>query len=67
MLRLANLSSRSKPLITRYSQSPSQHLKGDWLKEAGFDIGRGVTVRISLGCIVLLADGDEVQALREQL
>lgn len=37
------------------------------LKEAGFDTGRGVTVRISKGCIVLIADDDEVQALREQL
>ncbi|EFB3616895.1 type I toxin-antitoxin system SymE family toxin, partial [Escherichia coli] len=23
------------------------NLKGDWLKEAGFDTGRGVTVKIS--------------------
>lgn len=26
-----------------------------------------MTVRISQGCIVLIADGDEVQELREQL
>ncbi|NBD00390.1 type I addiction module toxin, SymE family [Atlantibacter hermannii] len=50
-----------------YSPLPSQHLKGDWLAEAGFDTGRGVTVKISEGCIVLIADGDEVQELREQL
>ncbi|WP_206734243.1 SymE family type I addiction module toxin [Salmonella enterica] len=54
-------------ISTCYSQSPSLHLKGDWLKEAEFDTGRGVTVRISQGCIVLIADGDEVQELREQL
>ncbi|RXO32006.1 type I addiction module toxin, SymE family [Salmonella enterica] len=54
-------------MSTCYSQSPSLHLKGDWLKEAEFDTGRGVTVRISQGCIVLIADGDEVQELREQL
>ncbi|EDP9826627.1 hypothetical protein QE94_004490 [Salmonella enterica subsp. enterica] len=37
------------------------------LAEAGFETGRGVTVRISQGCIVLIADCDEMQALREQL
>ncbi|EDS4738678.1 type I toxin-antitoxin system SymE family toxin [Salmonella enterica subsp. enterica] len=54
-------------ISTCYSQSPSLHLKGDWLKEAEFDTGRGVTVRISQGCIVLIADCNEVQELREQL
>ncbi|EDN6136321.1 hypothetical protein IGD39_002226 [Salmonella enterica] len=29
--------------------------------------GSGVTVKISDGCIVLMADGNEVQELREQL
>ncbi|ECG5958907.1 SymE family type I addiction module toxin [Salmonella enterica] len=43
------------------------HLKGEWLREAGFDTGRGVTARISEGCIVLIADGNEVRELREQL
>ncbi|EHE1607046.1 type I addiction module toxin, SymE family, partial [Salmonella enterica] len=46
---------------------PGLHLKGDWLKEAGFDTGRGVTVKISQGCIVLMADNNEMQELREQL
>ncbi|EBW7910020.1 type I toxin-antitoxin system SymE family toxin [Salmonella enterica subsp. enterica] len=50
-----------------YSQIPSQHLKGDWLAEAGFKTGRGVTVKISQGGIVLMADGNEVQKLCEQL
>ncbi|EFT8085248.1 type I toxin-antitoxin system SymE family toxin [Salmonella enterica] len=54
-------------MTTYYSQHPSLHLKGDWLKEAGFDTGRGVTVKISQGCIVLMADCNEVQELREQL
>ncbi|EAX3726476.1 type I addiction module toxin, SymE family [Salmonella enterica] len=54
-------------ISTRYSQSPGLHLKGDWLKEAGFDTGRGVTVKISQGCIVLMADNNEMQELREQL
>ncbi|AYG99810.1 type I addiction module toxin, SymE family [Pectobacterium parmentieri] len=58
---------RKTKVPTRYSQSPSIHLKGEWLREAGFDTGTGVTVRISQGCIVLIADCNEVQELREQL
>ena len=58
---------RKTKVLTGYSRSPSLHLKGDWLKEAGFDTGRGVTVKISEGCIVLMAKGNEVQELREQL
>ncbi|PWD11358.1 hypothetical protein C4813_23565, partial [Salmonella enterica subsp. enterica serovar Rubislaw] len=46
---------------------PSQHLKGDWQEEAGFETERSVTVKISQGCIVLMADSNEVQKLREQL
>ncbi|EED4852503.1 type I toxin-antitoxin system SymE family toxin [Salmonella enterica subsp. arizonae] len=58
---------RKTKVPTHYSHSPSIHLKGGWLKEAGFDTGRGVTVKISQGCIVLMVDNNEVQALREQL
>ncbi|HCB1600052.1 TPA: SymE family type I addiction module toxin [Citrobacter freundii] len=43
------------------------HLKGDWLEEAGFDTGKGVTVKIAEACIVLMAENNEVQELREQL
>ncbi|ASG17905.1 type I toxin-antitoxin system SymE family toxin [Salmonella enterica subsp. enterica] len=58
----------SKACMTTYcSQPPCLHLKGDWLEEAGFDTGRGVTVKISDGCIVLMAESNEVQELREQL
>ncbi|EJW2021836.1 type I toxin-antitoxin system SymE family toxin [Salmonella enterica] len=59
--------SRKTKLPARYSQSPSLHLKGDWLKEAGFDTGRGVTVKITEGCLTIIADNDEVQELREEL
>ncbi|EIT2969100.1 SymE family type I addiction module toxin [Salmonella enterica] len=54
-------------MTTSYSHIPSQHLKGDWQEEAGFKTGRGVTVKISQGCIVLMADSNEEQKLREQL
>ncbi|EFC0652540.1 type I addiction module toxin, SymE family [Escherichia coli] len=50
-----------------YSQHPSLHLKGDWLAEAGFDTGTGVTVKISEGCLILIADCNEVQELRKEL
>ncbi|RXO32750.1 hypothetical protein D0525_23625 [Salmonella enterica] len=33
----------------------------------GFSTGTGVTVKISDGCIVLMAENNEVQELREQL
>lgn len=52
---------------TGYSRSPSMHLKGDWLNEAGFETGRGVTVKITDGCLTIIADNNEVQELREQL
>ncbi|EAR7757702.1 TPA: SymE family type I addiction module toxin [Salmonella enterica] len=59
--------SRKTKVPTCYSQSPSLHLKGDWPKETGFDTVRDVTVKISQGCIVVMADNNEVQELREQL
>ena len=39
---------RKTGIARYYSQHPSLHLKGDWLKEAGFDKW-GVTVKISEG------------------
>ncbi|EGE4660859.1 type I toxin-antitoxin system SymE family toxin [Salmonella bongori serovar 48:i:- str. 94-0708] len=60
-------SDRKTKVPTGYSLSPSLHLKGNRLAEAGFETGRGVTVKISQGCIVLMADNNEVQELREQL
>ncbi|EHM3444040.1 type I toxin-antitoxin system SymE family toxin [Salmonella enterica] len=52
-------------ISTCYSQSPSLHLKGDWLKEAEFDTGRGVTVRITEGCLTIIADNNEVQLIAD--
>ncbi|MBJ9295405.1 SymE family type I addiction module toxin [Citrobacter werkmanii] len=48
------------------AQCPSAH-QGHWLEDAGFETGRGVTVKISEECIVLMAYNNEVQELREQL
>ncbi|OSL49178.1 hypothetical protein EATG_00045 [Escherichia coli H605] len=58
---------RTTGIARYYSQHPSLNLKSDWLKEAGFDTGRGVTVKISEGCLTIIADSDEVQELREEL
>ena len=49
------------------SSTPAINLSGKWLKDAGFDTGTGVTVKIAGDCIVLIPDSGEVQALREQL
>ncbi|EAW9394775.1 type I toxin-antitoxin system SymE family toxin [Salmonella enterica] len=54
-------------ITTCYSHIPSQHLKGDWQEEAGFETGRSVTVKVSEGCLTIIADNNEVQELREQL
>ncbi|CDL86671.1 SymE family type I addiction module toxin [Xenorhabdus cabanillasii] len=51
---------------TRYSQSPSLQLKGNWLAEAGFETGGSVTVKIMDGCLVLIPDSDETNSLRHQ-
>ncbi|EJP8618008.1 SymE family type I addiction module toxin, partial [Salmonella enterica] len=51
----------------RCTHIPELHLKGDCLEEAGFKTRRNVAVKISQGCIVLMADSNEEQKLREQL
>ncbi len=46
---------------------PALNLSGKWLREAGFDTGTGVTVKIADGCIVLIADDLQTQELRKEL
>ena len=41
-------------------------MKGKWLKEAGFETGAHLTVKISGGCIVLILDSDEVDELKHE-
>ncbi|WP_415860611.1 SymE family type I addiction module toxin [Vibrio metschnikovii] len=43
------------------------YLKGKWLREAGFETGTPVIVKIAGDCIVLIPDSPQKQALREQL
>ncbi|WP_250871142.1 SymE family type I addiction module toxin, partial [Escherichia coli] len=49
------------------SDTPVIKISAKWLREAGFEIGTGVTVKISEGCLILLADNNEVQELRREL
>lgn len=58
---------RNTGLTKHYSQHPGIHLKGDWLKEAGFETGTAVTVKVSAGCLTIIADSNEVRELREEL
>ncbi|UNK60702.1 SymE family type I addiction module toxin [Buttiauxella ferragutiae] len=41
-------------------------MKGKWLKEAGFETGAHLTVKISDGCIVIIKDSDEVDTLKHE-
>ena len=54
-----HLPNRSDTLVIKISAK--------WLREAGFEIGTGVTVKIPEGCLILLADNNEVQELRKEL
>lgn len=46
--------------------TPNIHLKGKWLKEAGFETGVHLTVKISDGCIVIIKNSDEVDELKHE-
>uniref|UniRef100_UPI00313C2305 SymE family type I addiction module toxin n=2 Tax=Citrobacter sp. NCU1 TaxID=2026683 RepID=UPI00313C2305 len=54
-------------MTTYYLHHSSLNLQGDWLKEGGIETGRGVTVKISEGCLIVIADSNEVPELREQV
>ncbi|MBK5144774.1 type I toxin-antitoxin system SymE family toxin [Budviciaceae bacterium BWR-B9] len=40
-------------MITYYSHTPSLHLKGDWLEEAGFGTDTPLTVAVEQGQLVI--------------
>ena len=46
--------------------TPNIHLKGKWLREAGFETGVHLTVKISDGCIVIIKDSEEVDVLKHE-
>ncbi|MEQ1977412.1 SymE family type I addiction module toxin [Xenorhabdus sp. SGI240] len=45
---------------------PAIHLKGQWLKAAGFDKGCTLTVKIMDGCLVLIPDSDDTRNIKQQ-
>lgn len=47
--------------------TPSLTLTGKWLREAGFETGQQVRVKVMDGCIVLLAYGEQEQKLLAEL
>lgn len=47
--------------------TPSVTLSGKWLREAGFDTGQQVNVKVMDGCIVLMAYSQQEQTLLLQL
>ena len=59
MLSAQHLPNRSDTLVIKISAK--------WLREAGCEIGTSVTVKIAGGCLLLLADNNEVQELRKEL
>lgn len=44
---------RRTGMTTYYSRSPSLHLKGNWLEEAGFGTDTPVTVAVERGQLVI--------------
>ncbi|MGJ0638709.1 SymE family type I addiction module toxin [Xenorhabdus bovienii] len=54
------------PQNDKATAPPAIHLKGQWLKAAGFDKGCTLTVKIMAGCLVLIPDSDETNSLKQQ-
>ncbi|MFU0965210.1 SymE family type I addiction module toxin [Kluyvera ascorbata] len=47
--------------------TPCVTLSGKWLRDAGFDTGQQVSVKVMDGCIVLMAFGEQEQKLQAEL
>ncbi|MDE9434278.1 type I toxin-antitoxin system SymE family toxin [Xenorhabdus bovienii] len=54
------------PQNDKANAPPAIHLKGQWLKAAGFDIGGTLTVKIMDGCLVLIPDSDDTRSIKQQ-
>ncbi|KLU14468.1 SymE family type I addiction module toxin [Xenorhabdus griffiniae] len=54
------------PQNDKAKSPPAIHLKGQWLKAAGFDKGCTFTVKIMDGCLVLIPDSDETRTIKQQ-
>ncbi|WFQ80386.1 SymE family type I addiction module toxin [Xenorhabdus sp. SF857] len=54
------------PQNDKANAPPAIHLKGQWLKAAGFDKGCTLTVKIMDGCLVLTPDSDDTRNIKQQ-
>ncbi|WP_338804608.1 SymE family type I addiction module toxin [Xenorhabdus griffiniae] len=54
------------PQNDKANAPPAIHLKGQWLKAAGFDKGCTLTVKIMDGCLVLIPDRDDTHIMKQQ-
>ncbi|ENU1229255.1 SymE family type I addiction module toxin [Providencia rettgeri] len=54
------------PSGNKASPPPAIHLKGQWLKEAGFEAGFTFTVKILNGCLVLIPDSEDIRAMKQK-
>ncbi|MGS0629694.1 MULTISPECIES: SymE family type I addiction module toxin [Photorhabdus] len=46
--------------------TPAIHLKGQWLRQAGFNTGGQITVKVMDGCLVLIPDSDDTRTIKQQ-
>lgn len=51
----------------RDTSTPSLTLSGKWLRKAGFDTGKPVTVKVMDGCIVLMPLSEKEEMLKAEL
>ncbi len=51
----------------RDTSTPSLTLSGKWLREAGFDTGKPVMVKVMDGCIVLMPLSEKEEMLKAEL
>ncbi|MEQ1976041.1 SymE family type I addiction module toxin [Xenorhabdus sp. SGI240] len=54
------------PQNNKANAPPAIHLKGQWLKAAGFDKGCTLTVKILDGCLVLIPDSNDTRTIKQQ-
>jgi toxic protein SymE len=51
----------------RDRSTPSLQLSGKWMRDAGFDTGHHVTVKVMQGCIVLMTFGEQEQKMAAEI
>ncbi|MBS9430957.1 SymE family type I addiction module toxin [Photorhabdus akhurstii] len=54
------------PQNDKANAPPAIHLKGQWLRQAGFNTGGQITVKVMDGCLVLIPDSEATQQQHQQ-